>query len=773
MGNGRPEILAVSIISFVLGSVFKTASHEHLMLFAWVLDLGLSFSLFYAIAKGLGSHEADVKPNNEEGINKALYAFDVLYNPVLMVTKSSILVFYLKLTHGRGLFHFANYATLFVVNVAGLGLTLSEVYQCHPVSAIFHFRTQTAENCTNIFQSSLSVVPYDIVTDMAIIILPIPLLTRMHLPWKQKVILVITFGVGILVIVVDVLRIAQLQNTILSRLEPQFSYNIANIAHQDYTYITAPSFMWSIVDVNMTIICACVPSLKPLANRFTPRLIWVTDKHAGPHSSPRPSDEDGATEDGTRQSAENETVGHELLEVLTGGQVEREVEEQVAHIDEGQGYSTTKSFVNRLNLQPPNMLKLSNKESVLPIVLITVIYFLWGFSYGLLNTINSRFRIRLKLDIWSAYGLHSAYWGGYLVGPLLMGRPVLKRFGIAATIISGLYIYACGALLFWPAAVSSSFPTLIISNIIVGSGFGVLDTAANLFVAICGPLKYSEIRLCLSKGAGDTAIIFARLLETRVFGQLPTPYMVSVQWTSLAIAFFNVILAVIFYYLPVPEVPDEEEELDELIHHNSHDIRLFGLPVIWLTLGLGVWSMFFYGGALGSIHIDLIRFTKAHGSRSVHTSDRPSPLDFVLIAQSVWTVGHFFAAYIQWVFLKPRQTLLILYLGCIVFSALCMRTSGLTAVITGLMLFFLEGGILPIIFGIALRRTGHHIKTAACLLETAFSSAAFFPFARYAAELAHGQSYSYCVIVAVFCAGTIFPLYLNFFSVVKRQVDPI
>lgn len=144
----------------------------------------------------------------------------------------------------------------------------------------------------------------------------------------------------------------------------------------------------------------------------------------------------------------------------------------------------------------------------------------------------------------------------------------------------------------------------------VGSAFGVLDTVSNMFVALCEPLKYSEIRLCLSKGVGDAAIIFARLLDSRVFGHSTTPYIVSVQWTALPVTFVNVIIAVIFYYLPVPEAPDEE--LDELTHHQQHDVRLFGFPVIWLTLGLGVWSQFCYGGAIESIHTDLTGFTKGH-----------------------------------------------------------------------------------------------------------------------------------------------------------------
>ncbi|KAI7971890.1 hypothetical protein EIK77_007489 [Talaromyces pinophilus] len=367
----------------------------------------------------------------------------------------------------------------------------------------------------------------------------------------------------------------------------------------------------------MAIMCACVPSLKPLVNRFAPRLLRNPEKHAQSHSSPETSPEGSIDEGSIRQSRRNRNGEHELLEVLTRGQVQREVQEATADIDAVQGNFASKPFLNLLNIKPPNMLRLSNKESVPPIALVTFIYSLWGFSFGILNSINARFREHLKLNTWSTYGLHAAYWGGYLIFPLLVGRPVLKKLGIAATVIAGLYMYACGALLFWPAAVSSSFPTMIVSNLIVGSGFGVLDTVANMFVAICGPLKYSEIRLCLSKGTGDIAIIIAGVLEIRVLGHSTTEYLVSVQWSALVIPFFNVILAVIFYYLPVPEAPDEE--LDELAHHQQHDVRLYGIPVIWLTLGLGVWSQFFYGGALETMHLDMPLFTKGH-KRQANTS---------------------------------------------------------------------------------------------------------------------------------------------------------
>lgn len=109
----------------------------------------------------------------------------------------------------------------------------------------------------------------------------------------------------------------------------------------------------------------------------------------------------------------------------------------------------------------------------------------------------------------------------------------------------------------------------------------------------------------------------------------------------------------------------------------------------------------------------------------------------------------------------------------IVFSILCMKTTGVAAVAMGLMVYLFESGAFSIIFAISLRGAGQHTKTAATLLTTAISGGACFPFAQYAASLAGGMSFSYSVLVAVFCAGAIFPIYLNLVPAAKKQVDPV
>jgi hypothetical protein len=134
-----------------------------------------------------------------------------------MAVKSSILVFYLTLTQGEKIFRYANYATLVVVNVAGLALTFVNIFQCRPVGAAFAASLPVDAHCTDILTLYLSSSPVNIITDLAILVLPNPILTRMRLPRKQKIILVITFSFGFFVAVVDVIRIAYLQEATTSR----------------------------------------------------------------------------------------------------------------------------------------------------------------------------------------------------------------------------------------------------------------------------------------------------------------------------------------------------------------------------------------------------------------------------------------------------------------------------------------------------------------------------------------------------------------------------
>lgn len=117
--------------------------------------------------------------------------------------------------------------------------------------------------------------------------------------------------------------------------------------------------------------------------------------------------------------------------------------------------------------------------------------------------------------------------------------------------------------------------------------------------------------------------------------------------------------------------------------------------------------------------------------------------------------------------------LFILYIATIVFGALCMHTTGPTAVVMAIMVYFFSSGIFPIVFAIAVRGTAQHAKTAASLLAASIGGGAFAPFAQHAAALSHDQPWSYSTIIAMWSAAAIYAVYLNFVPQAKRQVDPV
>ena len=97
-----------------------------------------------------------------------------------MTTKTSILIFYLNLAKNERMFKWFTYATLVVVNVAGLALTFLNIFQCHPVEAAFIEVVPNSEACIDIIALYLSSAPVNIITDLAILFLPMPILTSMR-----------------------------------------------------------------------------------------------------------------------------------------------------------------------------------------------------------------------------------------------------------------------------------------------------------------------------------------------------------------------------------------------------------------------------------------------------------------------------------------------------------------------------------------------------------------------------------------------------------------
>ncbi|KAL8829006.1 MAG: hypothetical protein Q9170_006355 [Blastenia crenularia] len=826
--NRGHEVLAVTVALFVaatsavilrfisrVGIVKRISVDDYAMIVAWIISFGFSLSIYYGTSVGLGKHEANVRPEDEGALRKSEYAFS---NPALMATKTSICLFYLTLSKNQPIFKWMTVATLVVVNVAGTALTFLNIFQCRPVAGPFRQPTPSNMQCIDIIALYLSSAPINIITDLALLMLPIPMLTAMRLPRNEKLILIVTFSFGAFVAAVDVVRIAYLQSASLSRLRSGSGSSFAN--RGDFSWIASLSFMWSAIEVDVGIICACVPGIKPLAAKVFPNLLGRI-KHARGSSgnqyyspsggqraggngamamvSPPPSHVKARhTASKPQQGADGEKP--EGLDFLTTPDMNtddlqrhdtanREDEDinmvdflnpprspSFKKTDTSMTTNTTKArkgsltpfdFVNMSG--PKSMVRLSNRESLAALCFVTVLFFLWGFAYGLLSILNAQFQRIVEVSKAQALGLHAAYFGAYFVAPLTFGHLVLKKWGFRQTFIVGLCVYGTGTLVFWPSAVLLSYPAFLVSNFIVGLGVATLELGGNPFIALCGPPEYSEIRLNISQAVQAIGSVLSPILAQKVLfkGVTDAPSLIDIQWTYLGIALFDVILALAFFYLPIPEASDEDLQQLADEREDVNSLTICGVSVIYITLAMGVFSQFCYVGgqeAVAGVFLQYVDLVKPHSDIGAS--------NYQAVGHTVFAVGRFLSAFAGLIF-EPRWILMFLYFCLIITTTLAMNLTGYAGVAMIVLVLFFESGVFSIIFAMCLRGLGSKTRMGSVVLTAATSGGAVIPVIMSPVDDLRGIRYGFCVAVAVFAFGLLLPLYATVVPAARQQVDPV
>ncbi|KAK5019572.1 hypothetical protein LTR39_000287 [Cryomyces antarcticus] len=411
--------------------------------------------------------------------------------------------------------------------------------------------------------------------------------------------------------------------------------------------------------------------------------------------------------------------------------------------------------------------QITTRQSMVPVALVTILFFMWGFAYGLLDVLNKHFQEVLNISRAESSGLQGAYFGAYFIGPLTYSGWIVRKFGYRWTFITGLCIYGVGALLFWPSGVKRSFGGFCGSMFVVGSGLSTLETSANPFIATCGPPKWSELRLNLSQAFQAIGTVVAPVLASYVLfknvGGENGKSLQSVQWVYLGIACFVFLLAVVFFFAPIPEVTDADmaDQAEMTTAATGYEDKPLRKQY---TLFWGVAAQFCYVGSQVAIAGYFINYatevkpslTSAQGSNQL------------AIAQALFAIGRFTAA-IAMKFLKPRLILLTYMTGVIIFIAAAIGSHGNAAIAMLSLVLFFESCIFPTIFTLSLRGLGRHTKRGASFLVSSVSGGAVFPPMLGAVADARGTRIAMCIPLVGFLIAWSFPIYLNLFK--AKELD--
>ncbi|KAI6871977.1 MFS general substrate transporter [Hortaea werneckii] len=419
------------------------------------------------------------------------------------------------------------------------------------------------------------------------------------------------------------------------------------------------------------------------------------------------------------------------------------------------------------NTSRTNASELTLRQSIYPIILVTSLFFLWGFSYGLLDTLNKHFQEILGIERARSAGLQAAYFGAYPLASLGHANWILRHYGFKLVFIWGLCLYGIGSLIAWPCLLYKSFGGFCASIFIIGNGLGSLETAANPYITICGPPRYSEIRINISQAFNGIGTVVAPVLGSYVFFKNTgndENALQNVQWVYLAIAIFVFILAVVFYFSPIPEITDADMEFQAQESNASADDQPF-----WKQYRLfhAAFAQFCYTGAqvaLAGYFINYVAENRANTTSSTASQ-------FLAGAQGAFAFGRFVGSGIM-KFVRPRWVFLVYLTFCIIFIAPTIVHRGNTGLALLFLVFFFESIIFPTIVALGMRGLGKHSKRGSgWIVGGVCGGAVVPPLMGAVADIYNNTAPAMSVPLAFFVAALSYAAAVNFVPAYRIPAD--
>ncbi|KAK7535210.1 uncharacterized protein J3D65DRAFT_444777 [Phyllosticta citribraziliensis] len=228
---------------------------DMVILLALVFTIVMTYAMNAQAHYGLGEHIEHLQPQNVENIYYWFYISVIFYNGALGLVKLSMLLQYLTIF---SLLSLTRIATIFgiVFNAAFMIETaIVSIFACWPIDYFWHKNHDGA--CVNFKAMWLSHAVVNIATDLYIILVPLPAISKIRLPIRQKITLIFVFSLGSSVCVASILRLSSIELVSTSR---------------DVTYDNIDAAIWSCVELCLAIICASLPVFKTFLGRWFPRL---------------------------------------------------------------------------------------------------------------------------------------------------------------------------------------------------------------------------------------------------------------------------------------------------------------------------------------------------------------------------------------------------------------------------------------------------------------------------------------------------------------------
>lgn len=375
----------------------------------------------------------------------------------------------------------------------------------------------------------------------------------------------------------------------------------------------------------------------------------------------------------------------------------------------------------------------TNNRTIYGIFIIGTLFFVFGFITWLNSILIPFLKTACELTNFQASFVTFAFYISYFV-MAIPSSLILSKTGFTRGMSLGLLIMAVGSLLFVPAAMERNYLLFLVALFLQGTGLALLQTAANPYVTILGPIESAAKRMSImgicNKIAGMIGII---VLSTALFGKTTelnekiangAPFAekeLLLQELSHQIIFPYLIITALLVALvlflksaKLPEVAEESEVHDEL---KTPQRSIFSYPYLWY----GVLAIFFYVGA----EVIAIDYLVLYG-KYVGIADTISPYLGVM-ALIALVVGYLVGIILIPKYVSQRRALIIQLFVAILLLIVVLQGEGLVSILAVIGLSFAHAIMWPAIWPLSIHDLGKHTKLGSAFLIMAIAGGALIP----------------------------------------------
>jgi len=372
-----------------------------------------------------------------------------------------------------------------------------------------------------------------------------------------------------------------------------------------------------------------------------------------------------------------------------------------------------------------NSQKLVTQGFLVPFILITSLFFLWGIAHGMLDTLNKHFQDMLHMSKAQSgmiqFSVYTAYFGMALPAGYFM-----KRFGYKRGIILGLSLFSSGAFLIAATTSFESFWIFLICLFVMGCGLATLETAANPYTTKLGPKESAERRINFSQSFNGLAWVIGPLIGLFIYGNnsnIEGERLSSMVLPYCAIGGTVLLVALMFVFTKLPEIEEEEPlNKNELI---SSDSSKTNKPLIEQRhFVLGVIAQFCYVAAQTGVFSYLINFV-TDVNQNPHFDVAYGPY-FLSIGFILFMIGRMSGSFLMRRF-EPTKLLALYALMCCLLLPVVSIRAGWISLIALYGVFFFMSVMFPTIFALGIKDLGPKTKKASSFLVMSIVGGAVFP----------------------------------------------